>query len=72
MLLLYRNRRSTENGPRSPQSKLIYINMRATPRTAFLLNIKYSFISEFIQQNIVAIMVEVPTARGKQQVARTK
>lgn len=50
-------------------SKLIYCNTQSKPRTAILLRcgIKYTPITEFIQRDIVAITVEVPTATGKQE-----
>ncbi|XP_038117009.1 uncharacterized protein LOC119769175 [Culex quinquefasciatus] len=50
-------------------SRLIYSNTQATPRTAILLsgNIKCTPITEFVQRDIVAAMVTVPTTKGKQE-----
>ena len=50
-------------------SRLLYCNTQPTPRTAILLNrnINCTPITEFIQRDIVAAMVTVPTTRGKQE-----
>lgn len=56
-------------GLTSQDRSLIYCNTQATPRTAILLsgNIKFTPITEFIQRDIVAALVTVPTTRGKQE-----
>lgn len=50
------------------KGRLIYSNTQSKPRTAILLNrvIKFTPITEFIQRDVVAILAEVPTANGKQ------
>ena len=55
---------STNNG------RLIYCNTQSKPRTAILLNKEANFspITEFIQRDIVAINLEVPTAGGSQEI----
>lgn len=50
--------------------KLLYDDSQSKPRTAILVNRRINFvpITEFISRDIVAIKVEVPTARGKTEV----
>ena len=50
-------------------SKLIYCETASNPRTAVLLNrnVKFIPITDFIQRDVVAITVEVPTTYGKQE-----
>ena len=57
-------------GLANTNSKLVYCNQQSNPRTAILLNrnIKFVPITEFIQRDLVAIAVEVPTTNGTQEV----
>ena len=51
----------------SQNCKVIYDSNQASPRTAILIhnNMKFVPITEFIDKDIVAIMLEVPTTKGK-------
>lgn len=60
---------NTVLGLSTKNSKMIYCNTQPDPRTVILLSkvIKFTPITEFIQRDIVAITVEVPTPRGTQE-----
>ena len=56
-------------GLNDADGKLIYCNTQSNPRAAILLESELIFspITEFIQRDVVAISVEVPTTSGKQE-----
>ena len=54
-------------GMPTQKCKLVYDSSQLSPRTAILVNTNMRFvpITEFIDNDIVAIMLEVPTTKGK-------